>query len=292
MLFILYRIGKFIALHTPLKFGYSFAGFIASACCLFSKNDREAVKENLRVLFPDYSKKKIGAITRKIFINFGKYLVDFFRFSKIDKDYMDKYIKVEGIENMRDALKDKKGVIALSAHLGNWELGGVAVSLLGFPFAAVVLKHADERINRFFIEQREMKGVDVITVGTAVRRCFSALANNSVVALVGDRDYFDNGIEMDFLGKPMLMPKGPAVFNRRCGSPIVPTFMIRNHDDTFTLKFCEPIRPQHTKDEHHNLIETTKKVARVMEKAIRAHPCQWYVFKRFWERIGWERKSL
>jgi KDO2-lipid IV(A) lauroyltransferase len=132
-----------------------------------------------------------------------------------------------------------------------------------------------------------MKGVEVIPIGLALRRCFSILANNRILGLLGDRDYFDNGIEIEFLGKRTIIPKGPAVFARRCGSPIVPTFMIRNPDDTFTFKFYEPIMTGLTNNKDEDLLITTKKITKVLEDVIRSYPTQWYVFRRFWERIGW-----
>ena len=92
MLFFLYRIGIFIALHMPLWLSYSLANFASSLYYFFSRNDRVAVEANLKVLFPSYDEKKIGKMARKIFINFGKYLVDFFRFSKVDNDYIKKYV--------------------------------------------------------------------------------------------------------------------------------------------------------------------------------------------------------
>lgn len=289
MLFILYRIGKFLVLRMPLRVAYWLANLISSLYCFFSKNDRYAVKSNLRVLFPDYDEDKIDSMPGEVFINFGKYLVDFLRFSKVDMDYINRYVRVEGIENLKDALKEKKGAILVTAHLGSWELGGAVISALGFPFNAVVLNHKDRHINRFFIRQRQMKGVEVIRIGAALRRCFSVLGDNQVLALVGDRDYYDNGIEIDFFGRPTIIPKGPAVFSRRCGSLIIPTFMIRNSDDTFTLKFYKPMSSRHTKDEHQDLVATTKEVVRALEEVIRQYPTQWYVFREFWRRIGWGR---
>jgi len=289
MLYMLYRLGKFIVSHIPLKVSYGLAKLVSSAYSFLSRGDREAVIANLRVLFPNQSKKKLNAMAKEIFLNFGKYLVDFFRFPKVDKNYVDKYVNVQGLEHLTEALKGKKGVILLSAHLGNWELGGIVVPLLGIPFASVALSHKDPKINHFFMNHRAVTGGEVIGTSSSLKRCFSVLKDNHALALVGDRDYFDNGIVVDFFGKPTSLPKGPAAFSRRFHSPIIPCFMIRNSDDTFNFSFYEPIMPILTKNEHQDLIETTKKVARIMEGIIKQHPTQWYVFRRFWERIGLER---
>ena len=159
MLFVLYRIGRFLVLHMPLKGAYMLAAFLSSLYFYFSRNDREAVKKNLKLLCPDYDEFKLDIMAKEVFINFGKYLADFFRFSKIDNEFIDKHVRIEGIENLTKALERGKGVITVTAHLGSWELGGAVIAILGFPFTAVALGHKDRQINRFFIRQRQMKGI-------------------------------------------------------------------------------------------------------------------------------------
>jgi len=291
MLFSLYRIGIFIALNTPLKAGYKIAGFVSSLYAFFSPKNREALKDNLKELFPDYNDSRLKSISSKIFINFGKYLVDFFRFSLIDADYMERYVKVEGKHYLDEVLKLKKGAILTSAHIGNWELGGAALAALGFPLSVVALIHKNDNINNFFTKQREAKGIGVIPIGISVRRCFKVLANNGMVALVSDRDYFDNGLEVEFFGKKANIPKGAALFSRRCDAPIVPVFMLRNKDDTFTLKILEPIMPVRTKNEHEDLICVTEKIVKVIESVVKKYPEQWFVFRRFWKKIGRGRQK-
>ncbi len=291
MLFKLYKIGIFIALNTPLRIAYAISVFFSSIFRFFLKKDRIAVKENLRIIFPGYDDKTIDHLAKEMFHNFGKYLVDFFRFSIIDKDYIDKYIKVNGVEHLKEALSLNKGAILASAHLGNWELGAAVVAGLGFPIDVVALNHDDEEINNFFISQRKSQGVGVIPVGMAVRRCFKALSENRSIALVSDRDYYDNGLELEFFGKKTIIPKGPALFSRRCGSPIVPVLMVRNMDDTFTLNIRKPIMVEHTEDEHQDLMRTTARIVKMLEGEILQYPSQWYVFRRFWEKLGWGKNN-
>lgn len=286
MLFALYRIGIFIALNTPIRAGYRIAAFASSLYAFFSLADRDALNDNLKQLFPDYEDDRLKSIASQIFINFGKYLVDFFRFSLIDADYIKRYVKVEGRHHLDEVLKQKKGAILTSAHIGNWELGGVALAALGFPLSVVALTHKQDNIDKFFTQQRLEKGVGVIPVGIAVRRCFKVLANNGAIALVSDRDYFDNGLEVEFFGKKAIIPKGPALFSRRCQAPIVPVFMLRNKDDTFTLKILEPIMPVNTHNEQEDLISVTERVIKTIESVVKENPEQWFVFKRFWEKMG------
>ncbi|MFA5069558.1 MAG: lysophospholipid acyltransferase family protein [Candidatus Omnitrophota bacterium] len=287
MLFTLYKIGIFLALTTPLKTGYAIARFVSTLYRFASFRDSRAVMDNLQAIFPGRDIASLKRIRNSVFFNFGKYLVDFFRFSVIDKDYIDRYVTVEGRHYLGQELKKGKGVILTSAHIGNWELGGIALSAIGVPLDVVALIHKHENIDTFFNRQRNIKGVKVIPVGAAVRRCFKSLSENRAVALLSDRDYFNNGFEVDFFGKKTIIPKGPALFSRKRQCSILPIFMLRNADDTFTLKIMKPILPVATHNEHEDLIKVTNDVVRVMEDVIRRHPEQWFVFRRYWQRIAW-----
>lgn len=280
--YILYRIGQFIALTLPLKIAYKIAIFFSDLHYIFADKDRWAVKENLKVIFPEKSDREIRKIRIRMFRNFAKYLVDFFRFSKLDVKYIKRNIQIENIHYLDEALSKGKGAIALSAHLGNWELGGVVVPLLEYPLWAVALPHKDWRVNNFFNFQRESKGLKVIPLGKAVRLCLNILKENKIVALVGDRDFTEKGVVLDFFGRPTFLPEGPAAFSLKTGAVIVPVFMVRNKDDTFTLRIEKPLEFTPTDNKNNDLTELIIRYKTIIEDYIRKYPDQWYMFRKFW----------
>jgi lauroyl/myristoyl acyltransferase len=280
--YILYRIGQFIALTLPLKLAYFVAIVVSGIHYIFADKDRAAVKGNLKVIFPEKSDKEIRGIRLRMSRNFAKYLVDFFRFEKLDKGYIKKNIRIENIENFNQALDKGKGVVVLTAHLGNWELGGIVVALKGYPLWVVALPHKHKQVNDFFNNQRESKGIKVIPVGKAVRRCLDALKENHLIALAGDRDFTEKGRVLNFFGKPAIFPVGPAAFCIKTGSPIVPGFMLRNKDDSFTLTIEKPLEFTPTGDKEKDLRALMERYIIIFEDYIRRYPDQWYMFRRFW----------
>ncbi len=282
--YYLYRFGQFIALSLPLKFVYGFATFLADLHYFVAFRDRRFVRANLRAIFPDKPVKELRKISRKVFRNFAKYLVDFFRFEKLDLEYINKNIKLENLHHFDDALSKGKGVIVLSAHLGNWELGGVVIAQLKYPFWVVALPHKNKKVNEFFDAQRNRKGVKVIAMGKAVRSCISEFRKNHMVALVGDRDFTQKGIVIDFFGKPMHFPEGPAALSLMTGAAIVPGFMFRNPDDSFTLRIEKSIEFSPSGDKVKDLAGLIIVYKKVLEDYIRKYPEQWYVFRRFWAK--------
>jgi len=280
--YYLYRFGQFIALILPLRLVYAIAVFLADLHYFFAFRDRRFVKANLKIIFPERENRQLRKISRMVFRNFAKYLVDFFRFEKLGRSYIDKNIKLKNLHYFDQALAAGKGVVVLTAHLGNWELGGVVLAQLGYPFWAVALPHKNIKVNDFFVSQRARKGVNVIAMGKAIRSCISEIRNNHLVALVGDRDFTEKGIIVDFFGKPTRFPEGPAALSLMTGAAIIPGFMLRNPDDSFTLSIEKPVEFMPTGDKSKDLANLVKAYKNIFEDYIRRYPEQWYVFRRFW----------
>lgn len=273
-----YRLSYFLAVHLPLKAAYGIAVFLSLLKYTISPRDRNAVIANLRKILPATGQKNINSCAREVFIGFGKYLIEFFRFSLLRKKDLGNFIKIDGLEHVEEALKKGKGVIILAVHIGNWELGGVFMALMGYPMVAVALPHRHPKVNSFFNNQRQKLGMRVISsTGVAVRHIYDALKKNKIVALVGDRDFANSGKRMPFLGETKIIPRGPAVLALRTGAVIIPGFVVRQKDDTHILKFLPPLRSDCSED------EITAQCAKTIEGIIRRHPEQWLMFREFWK---------
>lgn len=280
--FFVYKLANFLATTLPLKAGYKLAEFVSTAQYLLSRTDRNAVKNNLKAIFPERSDKEINKITKQVFINFGKYLTDFLRFSKIDISFVKSRIKIEGLNYVDEVLKQGKGIIAITAHLGNWELAGVTMGLLGYKIMGVVLAHSDSNVDRFFNNQRLMNNLEVCTLGRAAYFCLGALKENKMIALVADRDFTEHGVVADFFNKKAMLPKGPAAFHLKTGAPIIGGFLVRLPDDSFKFTFEKPFTFELSGEKEKDIETITKQYTQTIEKYIKLYPEQWYMFRKFW----------
>ncbi|MBN1913442.1 MAG: lysophospholipid acyltransferase family protein [Candidatus Omnitrophica bacterium] len=280
--YILYKIGSFIALSLPLKAAYRLAIFISDINYFFAYKDRRAVKENLMSIFPHKPPREICRIRLSMFRNFAKYLVDFFRFSELGSGYVAKNVRFENAHLLDEGLSKGKGVIIVTAHIGNWELGGVACAILGYPIWAVALPHKHKKVDDFFNAQRENRGLKVIPLGKAARMCLSVLSENKILALVGDRDFNENNLVLDFFGRPTYLPRGPALLALKTGSVIVPGFTLRNQDDTFTVRFDSPIEVDPSGESEKVLRALVNSYKTIIESYISRYPDQWFMFRRYW----------
>jgi KDO2-lipid IV(A) lauroyltransferase len=274
---------RWLCLRLPLKTCYSIAVVCADIYYFFARGDRENLTRNLTIILETDDKELIKKHVKNIFRNFAKYLADFFRFSKLSRDYMLSHVIIEGKENIDKAMAKGKGAILLAAHIGNWEMGAAIVSSLGYPFFAIVLDHKDKRINDFFRYQRDVAGVKAISVGAQLKTCFKVLGGNNLLAIVGDRDFSGHGLKVNFFGRPAVLPRGPAFFSLRMGAPIIPTFVLRTKEDDFKMVFEKPLECESTGDRKEDIKNTMSAYVPVIEKYIKKYPDQWYAFRSVWE---------
>lgn len=283
--FFLYKIGQTLATILPIKLGYTVAVILADLQRILSAKDRSAVMDNLRKVLPGADEETLKGHCRQAFRNFAKYLIDFFRFEKIDKNYIAKNVAGLNFDIIDKALAKNKGVIIVSAHIANWELAGITMALSGYPISCVALTHRNKAIDNFFINQRQQKGMGVIPLGNAAFRCLQALRKNKLVALVGDRDFSQSGIQLDFFGVPTFIPKGPAAFSLMTGAPLVVGIIIRQSDDTFEFTYEGPLEIEKTGDGELDIKKLSQMYVRVIERYIKDYPGQWLMFRRFWEPV-------
>jgi len=279
--FFLYKLGLFFLNRFSTDASYKFATVISDIQYFCSFRDRNAVQNNLRSILPNSN--NVPVLAREVFRNFGRYLVEFFKMDKmLDEQFIKDKIQVNGTKHLDDVLKKGKGGIIITAHIGNWELGAVLLSVLGYPLMAVALPHKERPVNDLFNHQREAKGVTVVPMNTAVRQCMEQLKENKLIALVADRDFSSHGIVMDILGRKMLIPKGPAMFSWKSGAPIIPVFCIRNEDGSFNMSCHEPLYPPNRNvsiEEDTIVLGIMRHYVSIIEEQIRAHPSQWLLFR-------------
>jgi len=227
--------------------------------------------------------EQLSYSAREVFRNFGKYLVDFFKVQgSLSDEYIREHVTVKNMECLTEVLKKQKGAIIVTAHMGNWELGGCVISKLGYPPIAVALPHKERSVNELFNAQRTAEGMTIVPNNVAIRECIKGLKQNRLVALLADRDFNSSGEVVDFFGKKTIFPRGPAAFSLKTGAPIVPVFLIREKDDLFTLIFEEAIFPPEKEHSKEDQIDMIKKYVSVIEDKVKQYPMQWFMFQRFW----------
>ena len=257
----------------PLGAAFGIAEGMADGWWLWSRRDRAIVNANLSRMT---GRAVPGAMSRQVFRNFGRYLVEFFTMHR----NRPQAVRVEGGEHLEAARREGEGVIVLTGHLGNWELGAVCIRGMGKAMSVVALPHADPRLDRLFNDQRRRCALEVIPVGTgAAQRSLAALRRGELVGLLGDWEFGRRGVPLPFLGGTSTLPDGPALLSLRSGAPVVPSFLLREPGNRFRLCFEPPIRPERHGAVAETVTALTRAYAAVLERYIHQEPTQWLMFQ-------------
>ncbi len=178
-----------------------------------------------------------------------------------------------------------RGFLLVSAHVGNWEMGAVALRSHGLVPAVLGQPELDPDVQRMRRTIREQLGVESIDVGssmTTALRVRSAVERGAVVALVADRAYEDDHVMVRFFGRPTRFLRSPALLARFCDCPILPGVFVRNPDGSYRSLWGGLLRADSTADPDDDARRLMGEVADFVEHAVRETPTQWYNFYRYW----------
>ena len=264
---------------TALGFGKTLG---SASYHLFSK-EREKVREHLSISFADLSPRRIGRLTRQVFVHLGKNAIDMMRMGSSTKEELDRIVAAEGLEHLDRAQEEGKGVILLSGHIGNWELLGVYLTMKGYPISAVGRSLNNPKLDRLLVSHRERFDIQNIARGKATREILRALHRGRFVALLIDQDTNVEGAFVDFFGRPAFTPTGPVGLSLKLGAPIVPIAIHREQDDTYHLIVRPQIELTRTGDEAEDKRINTAHCSKILEDFIREHPAQWVWMHRRWK---------
>jgi KDO2-lipid IV(A) lauroyltransferase len=263
-----------------------FAVLVGNFYWAVMKYDREMVRRNLGHILNDPS--QVGRTVRRLYVRYAKYLVDFTRMDLLEEKHLRRLVLgFEGKEHIDGAIARGKGTLILTAHLGNWEMGGIFLSLMGYSLTVITAPDVEERLHVYRVRLRHEQKVKVVTMDDSLASSLAvlkALQVNELVALLGDRDLFSKGIPVNFFGQRVFFPIGPALLAYLSESALIPTFVLMDQKDKYRCVAEPPITLQRTGSRDKDLAENTQRIATVLEKFIRNYPDQWYTFYDYFSR--------
>lgn len=243
------------------------------------------MRKNIRRVF-EYKKEKVseGFIIKKVkevYFNFGRYMVEFFTIPRLTELKVKRRLIVENIDILENALKKNKGVIALTAHIGNWELAGVITSLLGYRVTAIAIPYLTPQITEIYKKIRESKGVEVILTGSNPKDFVKFKRENKILAILGDRVFTEKGVIVNFMGKNAIFPRGPATLAIKLKTEFIAGFLVREKEK-YKLFFEKIDYPDENLDEEKKIDYLLSQSVKIIERVILRYPTQWLSFQDIW----------
>ncbi len=242
---------------------------------------RAVALENLeRALGAETSAEERARIGRASFRHLGMNLVEACIFFFRPPARLFSRVELRGIDNLVGAAARGRGVLILTAHLGNWELLAASSTLTPVPPSAIVRPLDDPLLDAILERLRTRGGFEVIAKRDALADIRDALRRGRMIGVLLDQNASRReGVFAPFFGIPASTSKGLALIALRTGAPVVPSFIRREPTGGHVVEFHPALAPPVDNDP----VAYTHTFNEVIEAAIRRVPDQWFWLHRRWK---------
>jgi KDO2-lipid IV(A) lauroyltransferase len=233
---------------------------------------------NLEIAFPERTVAERRRILRASYINLGRAGAEYIRLGGFFYRRLARRVTYKGIERW-DELQRKypgKGVLALAAHLGNFELLAPAHAMHGYPTSLVHHTQRWRAGDALMTFVRERAGVHIIRKHKAAREMLRTLRRGEVIGIPFDQNAKrSEAVWVPFFGELAATPSGVDRMAMISGAPVVSVFIVRQPDGrSHVIEISNEIVQQRSDDKEADVVENTRRYQKIIEEAVRKYPEQ------------------
>jgi Kdo2-lipid IVA lauroyltransferase/acyltransferase len=275
----------------PLRLALGLAGPLAALAYRVDRRHREVAAENLRFAFPEKSPAEIDRLVRGCYRHFCRLLVEIILLPR--KFRMENWRNHGDLVNAapvtRALVATDRPCLIVTAHLGNWELAGYALGVLGHRTYAIARVLDNPYLERFLLKFREATGQTIIAKKDDFDRLDGALKAGGKVATLADQDAGPRGVFVDFFGRPASAHKAVALMALEFRATMVVVGTVRRSgapDDRigpYDIVCEDAIDPDDYRDDPDAIRSITQRYHAALERLIRRHPEQYFWLHRRWK---------
>jgi KDO2-lipid IV(A) lauroyltransferase len=245
---------------------------------------RTIARHNLQFAFPSWKTHQIAEVSRRVFHNFGMTLTEMVQCAHLSPRGILSRCRLSGEDHFNLALAARRGVILVSAHLGNWEIGLQYLAChFGKRVHIVVRPLAPRWLDRWVNNARTRFGNHLISKRKAFPRMLKAIREDGIVALMVDLSSRKQSVTVDYFGHRTRVSPAAAMLAARCDAPIIAAFTIRNPDGSFTIEVSAPVAVQRSGSLKKDLKCNSQRITDIVEMAVRKHPDQYLWMQKRWK---------
>jgi Kdo2-lipid IVA lauroyltransferase/acyltransferase len=243
---------------------------------------RRLARAHVAIAFPELDADARRRLVRATFEHAGESFAELGLWRKLSRQ--SDYVEIENLAALDDALAGGRGALAITGHVGNWELLAATVSSRGYGLSVVARRVHDERFNSLITRFRGDRGMEILLRDAPdfLAQVRDALGRNRIVALLMDQDSRGAGVFVPFFGRPARTPPGAAVLALRTRAPVVTVFIRRRPAGGHLISF-ERV-PVDTGAGKGQITELTARFTAAIEAAIRRAPAEWVWWHERWRR--------
>lgn len=259
---------------------------------LLDYRHRRVGAQNLRRVYPDLKPGQVRARLRRVYDHLGKVMVEMVRAPRIfgrvaggdANAKTESHLELRNFEKVEQVCHNGRGVIFVTAHLGNWELTGAAMAILGLPLHSVARTMDNPLLDRYITKLREFRGQKILKKHGSIREALSLLKSGNRLGIIVDQNAPLDNVFVDFLGKKAAVTRGVASLAVKADSVVFPGFSYRvNGSNRHVVVAGDPIEVPAQGGREEKIHKITEQFTRVIEGWIRQYPEQWLWIHNRWK---------
>jgi KDO2-lipid IV(A) lauroyltransferase len=222
-------------------------------------------------------------IVRSCWRHYGRITADAAAFHRLCANDIGPRIRYEGLDALRAAHAEGKGVILALSHFGHWELIAYMQAFLGYPLVGIVNPLANPRLEAMLTAIRTGSGNVAVPKEGAVRSVLRALTRGMGVVVMIDQDARGSGIFVPFFGRLSSTIPTVGTLHLRTGAAVVAAFSYPEDDGGWRVVYERLTFPGLTGDREQDVRRITTETTALLEKRIRERPELWMWMHRRWK---------
>ena len=254
---------------------------------LLPGNLRRTGKRNLEIAFPEMPEAERSRLLRGCFASLGRLLGEFSQLPRATPESLRRIIEYDevGLRHLREAERNKRGVIFLTGHLGVWELHSLGWSALEYPLSFLVRPLDNPRIEAMIEAVRTRFGNRAIDKQSAARQSLRVLREGGTLGILSDLNtQTREGVFVPFFGKLACTTAGIATLALKTDAVVIPTCAVWNKErKRYFFHGDPPVELVRTGDHAKDIEVNTANFAAAVERMVRLYPEQWLWIHKRWK---------
>ncbi len=247
---------------------------------------RLVAHENLRHAFGDgLSEAQMARMVASVYRHFCTMLIEIIHLPrKVHANNWRQYLDLRGGGQLVEGLLSGRPLLLVTGHLGNWELAGYVLGLLGFRGHAIARPLDNPYLDEYFRRFRESTGQKVLAKKGDFDEIQAILDQGGVLATLADQDAGQRGLFVNFLNRPASTHKAVALLALEhqvpmlvIGAPRVAMPM------GYEIVVEELILPEEYEGRPDAVRSMTQRFTTALERIVRAYPEQYFWLHRRWK---------
>lgn len=257
-----------------------FFKLLAKTAYKYDKKHNRVIKQNLKAVFKDtLDDIKCDEIKKSCYLNLATNIMQLLHNKYYSEEKICSRFIYENSELNEHAFKQKRPIVYVTAHFGNWELApyGLKHAAFGKKVNIVYKKMKNPYFEKHLLSIRNKNGIMMIESEGAVRKVAKAMQNDEVVSFLIDQNMGNqNALPVDLFGLTAMQTSAPAALARKYNALIVVGFVYRRKDGMNVMRTEGIIEVEHTADKETDIQKATQLQAAYVEQAIRKAPELWF----------------